>query len=126
MEEIYEDAWLHPLFFRNYQVKQFALTEADHPKAHNEDVIIDDAKLRVALANLPRLDVLGLTERYEEFTDEVVARFGWSLGDDIRLQGSPGPLKVSKRFVARIEADNRAELEFYEAARKLYAERSSR
>jgi hypothetical protein len=123
LEAVYEDGWLHPHFFRNYQVKQFALTIEDDPKAHNEVITIDDARLQIAVANLQRVDVLGLTDRYDEFLADVVARFGWSLGRGQRLQVRPDPVSVSAAFRAQIEADNQADLEFYEAARELHRRR---
>lgn len=123
LEAVYEDGWLHPLFFRNYQVKQFALTIEDNPVAHNEDIVIDDARLRIGLANLQRVDVLGLTDHYDDFLRDVVTRFGWTVGEDRRLQVRPGPVTVSSALRARIEADNQADLEFYEAARDLHRRR---
>ena len=123
LESVYEDGWLHPLFFRNYQVKQFALTADDAPMAHNEDIVIDSGRVAAAVASLEKVDVLGLTEHYDQFLDEVVDRFGWARVGNDRLQASPGPMKVSAAFRKRIEADNQADLEFHDRATSLYWER---
>jgi hypothetical protein len=124
LEEIYEDGWLHPLFFRNYQVKQFALTAEDDPKAHNEDIVVDGHRLRTGIENLERVDVLGLTDHFEDFVDEVVARFGWNLRPPRRLQVGSGSSDVPASLRSRIVEDNRLDLEFYERARTIHAERS--
>lgn len=126
LDAIYDDGWLYPLFFRNYQVKQFSLTDADAPKAHNEDIVIDDERLRVAIERLERVDVFGLTDRYDEFVDEVRHRFGWTFrGGRHRLQTSPGPIEISRTLRARIVADNRVDVDFYEYAVDLYRQRAS-
>jgi hypothetical protein len=116
LEEVYEDPWLHPLFFRNYQVKQFALTPADRPKAHNEDILLGEERLEPALRNLERVTVLGLTHRYDEFCRSITDRFGWRLTDGERLQVAPAEMRVTKALRARIEADNQLDLAFYEQA----------
>lgn len=126
LEAIYDDAWHHPLLFRNYQVKQFALTVDDAPKAHNEDVEVDDARLDIALANLERVTVLGLTERYGEFLGEAVERYGWAHGAESHLQASPGAVEVSGRLRDRIASENAADVTFYERAVALYEERRAR
>lgn len=126
IDEVYEDPWLHPLFFRNYQVKQFALTVEDRPKAHNEDVVIRSGRLALALDNLERVDLFGLTDRYDEFLDEVIARYGWQRAADRRLQSSDGEMRVSRALLARIAEDSAEDVEFYERAKDLYWERVGR
>lgn len=118
LEAIYEDGWLHPHFFRNYQVKQFAMVPEDQPEAHNEVIDVDERRLEVARANLDRVAVLGLTERYPQFLREVVERFGWTPVRGLRLQASPGSAEVPEALRSRIREDNQADLAFYEDARE--------
>lgn len=122
-EAIYDDAWLHPLFFRNYQVKQFALTADDRPEAHNEDIVLDAGRLDIAISNLEQVTVLGLTDRYGDFLDEVRRRFGWTISTRGRQQVSPGSVDVPGALRARIEADNQMDIEFYEHVKALYERR---
>lgn len=123
LEEVYEDDWLQPLFFRNYQVKQFALTPEEQPKAHNQDIVVRSGRLALALDNLGEVDLLGLTDRYEEFLDEALARFGWTRAGNQRLQSAKGEIRVSQSLLDRIAADNAEDIEFYERAKDLYWER---
>lgn len=67
--------------------------------------------------------VLGLTERYPEFLDEVARRFGWTLTRDLHLQASPGKAEVPEGLRERIRAENAADVAFYEHACSLYDRR---
>lgn len=119
-ESLYDDPWFHPLLFRNYQVKQFALTDEDQPKAHNEVLVIDEDRLAMAVANLDKVTLFGLTDRYAEFLTEVEARFGWTINPGDPLQVAPHRLEVSDALRRRIAEDNQFDIEFYEHARRRY------
>ncbi len=119
-EEIYEDPWLQPCYFTNYQVKQFAFRWEDDPKGHLDVIPIDEDRYRLALANLDRVDMVGFTDRYDEFIGLLDRRFGWSLPEVKPMQVAPYRATVPDSLLARIEADNSADIEFYEAARRRY------
>jgi hypothetical protein len=62
-------------------------------------------------------------DRFEEFCDELAARFGWKLGEPMHANRTV-PEQVSASFRARIERDNAMDLELYEYARDLVAARA--
>ena len=55
----------------------FALAPEDNEVAINCGMDIDDARYARARENLERVDVLGLTEAYDDFVAHVRDRFGW-------------------------------------------------
>lgn len=127
LDEVYEDPWHHPTLFRNYQVKQFAMTSADPVRGHIDVVDIDDDRFAVAVANLAQVDVLGLTERYGEFTDTVRQRFGWAVDDDApKLQTGRFSSSVSASLRRRIAVDSAADVAFYEHVRSVYERRAGK
>src|SRR5262249_59436503 len=105
---------------RNHQTKIFSATADDHPTSYLIDISVDEARLATAKANLASIDVVGLQERYAEFLDTLVARFGWQLKPTIRANAIEGD--VSAAFRRRIEQDNAIDREFYEYARELTAQ----
>lgn len=122
LEEIYEDPWHHPTLFRDYQVKQFAFTPADAPKAHIDVLEIDERRFEQAVANLELVTILGLTDHYRDFTDAVRRRLGWRLQRPLRLEVSPGETEVPAALRRKIMNDNAADIAFYEHARRWYAQ----
>jgi hypothetical protein len=123
LEEIYADPLFYSMLMENHQAKVFSMTPDDRLHSILESIKIDDDRLRIACANLEKVDVLGLHEHYDEFIDEIRVRFGWRF-DDMPNQfvgGESWP--VSDAFRQRIAADNAADVAFYEYARQLHARR---
>jgi len=119
LEAIYDDRPTFRFFIENFQTKVFSLSSDDGEDAINCGLTIDDARIARAHANLARVDVLGLTERYDEFLDELRHRFGWwPDGVDPALLSNVSPKggEVSKELRARIAADNAYDLELYALA----------
>ncbi|MEJ7582484.1 MAG: sulfotransferase family 2 domain-containing protein [Acidimicrobiales bacterium] len=123
LEEIYEDPWLFPLYIRNYQAKLFAMTSEDKLESHLDDIEVDEPRLRTACATLERVDVLGLSERYQDFVDEVQRRFRWRIDPVKDLRVSTEDWNVTASFRRRIAADNAADVAFYEHAQELHERR---
>lgn len=124
LERIYEDPMLHAMLVKDYQAKIFSLTEADGRLHHLEGLDVDRAKLEAAKANVESVDVLGINERYHDFLAEVRDRLGWRIVEDAPDQRvSHHDLDVPASFRARIAEDNPADMELYEHARRLVAER---
>jgi hypothetical protein len=73
-----------------------------------------------AKERLMAIDAFGLQERFEDFCDELTARFGWALGEPVRVNTTT-PVEVSDGFRARIAEDNAFDLELYEFAQGLLA-----
>jgi hypothetical protein len=128
LEEVYE----HPLVFaplvQNHQTKVFSLQESDRPENYMHVIDVDEARLAIARANLAKIDVLGLTERYDEFLDECRARFGWQIVRGARKNVTPpedvDPVPQSLR--RRIAADNALDMELYAYATELVELRGGR
>src|SRR4051812_9633554 len=64
LEEIYEDGFEFPFFIHNHQAKVFAMERGDALESVLDVIDVDDRRLAVAKANLEKVSVLGLQERY--------------------------------------------------------------
>ena len=122
LEAIYDDRQIFRFFIENHQTKVFSLVPSDNEVAINCGLTLDDARYERARASLARVDVLGLTEAYDDFVDETQRRFGWwaqGVDRDIRTNVSTEPWDVEPSFRARIAADNAYDVALYEHARDL-------
>ncbi|MDP9332479.1 MAG: hypothetical protein M3Q30_04080 [Actinomycetota bacterium] len=101
----------------------FSLTAEDHPRAILRPISIDAERLTLAKTNLARVDVVGLTERYDDFIGELKRRFGWWRGRgppvERRQLVSSEPWEATPTLRCRIADDNTYDLEFYEHATML-------
>ena len=124
LEEIYDDPMVFGLLIHNYQSKLFAMTLDDKLESHLDVLDVDDARLEVAFGHLESVDVLGLTNAFGCFTEELRRRFGWRIGDvrDRFVDKSPSPASASLR--SRIVADNQADIAFYDRARQIVERRA--
>lgn len=122
LEAIYEDSFVFPTMISNHQAKLFALTPEDEPQSYLDVVEVDERRLEIAKANLERVDVIGLQERFPEFLEELARRYGWSFGD-VNDRHLSGKATISDAFRRRIAEDNAADLEFYAHARSLWERR---
>jgi hypothetical protein len=118
LEAIYDDPILHPCFLRNHQAKLFAFTQEDEPETYRDVLEVDDRRLAMAKANLERVDVIGVVERYGELLERIEARFGWPTDPSTRLRVGPQD-DVPDALRRRIRLDNEADLEFYDHACRL-------
>jgi hypothetical protein len=123
LEEIYEDPFHFPCLIRDHQAKIFALRPDDGAESYMHVIDVDDERLALAKANLERVDVIGLQERFGEMLRELEARFGWRFGS-VEDKNVGGRGAVPDSFRRRIAEDNGADMEFYEFARELYASRA--
>jgi hypothetical protein len=124
LEQIYEDPFFFPALIRDHQAKLFAMTPDDRPLGYFDVLDVDDRRLEIAKANLARVDVLGLQERFPEFLEEM-ERYGWRFRNvgDCEVSAGSG---VSRSFRRRIAEDNAADLEFYDHAQRLWQRRRAR
>ncbi|MDH3705099.1 MAG: sulfotransferase family 2 domain-containing protein [Acidimicrobiia bacterium] len=118
LDEVYDDEFTRQTLLDNHQVKVFSLTEDDRPESIMDIVRLDDDRLQAACANLDRIDVVGVTERYPEFCAQIERQFGWTLGPvpDRRVAE---PVDVSDSLRARIAVDNTLDLELHRYATSL-------
>jgi hypothetical protein len=119
LEDIYDDGWVNPLYIRNYQAKLFAMTDDDKLESHLDVIDVDGRRLEIALANLERVDVLGLHERYPEFLEIMRDKHGWQIGDVPNLRVSTERWEAPPHLLERIAADNAADMALYERAQRL-------
>lgn len=84
-------------------------------------VPMDRSRLAVALANLERVEVLGLQEDHAGWAARLARRAGWPTPSGRRLNAGPGGEPASPGLRRRIAADNALDVELYERARELVA-----
>jgi hypothetical protein len=153
LEAIYDDPAVHSTFVRDHQVRLYSTTLADATGAfgsrspyHDVAARLDgtdssadplDATwtasetarrhaLAIALANLRATDLVGTDDGYDRFIAELRTAHGWwprGIDTSARANASQASEPVATSFRRRIEADNAADLEFYETARELAAAR---
>lgn len=115
LEEVYADEFTRRTLLDNHQVKVFSLTDADRPESVMDVVALDDDRLALARANLERVDVVGVTERYGDFCAQIERSFGWELGD-VPNRRVAEPTDVADSLRERIAADNQLDLELHRHA----------
>jgi Sulfotransferase family len=116
LEEIYADPVCREGLIRNHMVRMLSLTVDEMTEGALTPVVVDDARLERAQANLAhRIDVVGVQERFEEFCEELTARFGWDLGDP-QFANRSAPAEVDDELRERIAADNAMDLALYRFA----------
>jgi hypothetical protein len=147
LEEIYDDEAVFRRQIDNYQTKVFALSAEEREgvlamSRANADastgvdpipplpersggprpVVIAEHRFARAKSNLANVDVIGLSERYGDFIEELRARFGW-WPDGVRQRGlanvSSEDWGVSPELRRRIADDLAVDMEFYEYAKEL-------
>jgi hypothetical protein len=126
LDEIYDDAFVFPLYIHNHQAKMFAMTLDDRLESHLDVIDVDERRLDIAKANLARVDVVGFTEQYDEFIADMSHRFGWQFGAVPNMRVSEEEWNISDALRERIVVDNAADVAFYEFARELCAGPRSR
>ncbi len=148
IEAIYDDEPVFRHYLDNYQTKEFALAAEERARAvtagvdvmirehravtprrlpgDSRSVPIDPSRFERAKANLARVDVVGLSERYPDFLDELHARFGWwpdGVRRPARANVSSEAWEVSSSLRRRIADDLTVDMEFYEYAKTLVEDR---
>jgi hypothetical protein len=126
LDEIYEDEDLRRFYIEDHQTKVFALGPHDEARTIMRPITIDDARFDIAKQNLAAVDVIGLTERYDEFVEGLRRSLGWwpaGVGNDDRANASTEDWSVEPALRRRIADDSRYDLELYAYAQELIAKR---
>ena len=126
LEAIYDDRQIFRFFVENHQTKVFSLVPSDNEVAINCGLTMDDERYERARAALARVDVLGLTESYDDFLDATRQRFGWwaqGVDRELRTNVSTEDWDVEPSFRERIAADNAYDVSLYEYAQGLLRSR---
>lgn len=123
-EQVYADPFLHDRFFRNHQCRVFGMTLADEPRSYVMPLRMDDDRLEIAKQQIGEIDVLGVTEEFGRFCDEVERRCGIPLDGGRQRNASPtGGEQPSDSLLNRITEDNELDVALYEHATTLVAAR---
>lgn len=123
---IYDDDHVFRSFVFNHQTAFFARTPLDGEQWIRDPIHIDDERFAVAKHNLANVDVLGVTEGYASFFEELRTRFGWwpiRPNLDERANVSAPPPDVGVELRQRIAHDNHYDIELYQYACDLVGDR---
>jgi hypothetical protein len=123
LEEIYDDEFRFHGLIHNHMTKMLSLSPEEMDSGALTRVEFTPTRLARAKERLAGVDVVGLQEDFESFWGELAGRFGWTLGDHAPQPQRPPP-GLSPELRERILADNALDIELYEFARRLVAERS--
>jgi len=151
LDDIYDDDFVFEHFVENNQTKVFALTQEERasaiaassptpavaahllepqvsagPKDRPRRIAINDQRFEQAKSNLARVDVLGLSERYGDFLDELHTRYGWwpdGPKKPAQANISTESWAASPELRRRIARDNSYDMAFYEYAKELVEQR---
>ena len=125
LEEIYANPLVYESLILNHQTKIFSMTADDTLDTYMDVIDVDQRRLALAKQNLTKVDVVGVTEKYNDFLDILAKRTGWDIQRQLRKNETPpediGP--VSDDLRRQIAADNAIDIEFYEYAKELIASR---
>ena len=124
LEEIYDDPFRFNGLVRNHMVRMFSIG-ADEMRAGDgvlTDVPDTADRLHRACDRVEALDAFGLQERFEEFWDDLVERYGFRESETERSNVSD-PEPAPDHLVERIEDDNALDMELYGFAQGLYESR---
>ena len=119
LEELYDDPVRIHAAAHNQMTKMLSLRPTEMVDAAMlTRVEFDRDRLERAKEALAGIDVIGLQEHFEDFCEELSARFGWRLGDPERVNATM-PAEVPESLRARIAEDNAFDVELYEFASEL-------
>jgi hypothetical protein len=79
---------------------------------------VDERRLAIAKENLFSVDVVGVTEHYDRFLQQLADRYGWHI-KDIPHRHVGEMDAISPEFRNRIATDNAFDIELYEYAKQL-------
>jgi hypothetical protein len=123
LEEVYYDGFRFNGLVHNHMTKMLSLTCGEMDDGALTRVSFTRDRLERSKERLARIDAIGLQEDFDAFCSELSARFGWRLVDRLSPKQHP-PVELAPQFRDRILEDNAHDLELYEFARRLVAERS--
>lgn len=123
LHRIYED--ISESYIRNLQTRTFAIESIDGMETLFRPMPIDESVLDRAMKVVEQLDFIGLVEDFQGSLESMENTFGWSFGEQERVNDSPKN-PPGDHLRARIARDNEADARFYAHVRELYRARQSR
>lgn len=85
-------------------------------------IAVDELRLGTAKENLSAVEVVGVTEHYDHFLRQLAEHHGWNI-KSIPHRHAGERAVVSTEFQRRIARDNAFDMEFYDYARRIAAQR---
>jgi hypothetical protein len=120
LEAIYEDAFFYPTLVHNHQAKVFSMDQGDKLETIYDIIDVDDRRLAQAKDNLAKVDVVGLSEHFDEFLAVMTERYDWTFDEKPKIRESTESWAASDSLRRRIADDNAADVELYDFSRDLY------
>lgn len=81
-------------------------------------ITIDEHRFKRACENLHSTDLVGVTENYDRFFEQLVSRYSWNISAIPHLHAGETE-KISRELLHRIEKDNAADIELHNLATSL-------
>jgi hypothetical protein len=122
LDALYDDKFRFRGLIHNHMVKMLALRVEEMTAGALTPVTFTRDHLARAQAQLATIDVVGVQERFDDFCADLHDRFGFALGTPVHVNRTE-PIAVSPALRDRIACDNALDIELYESARALVAER---
>jgi hypothetical protein len=122
LEAFYDDDLRFTGLIHNHMVKMLSLRADEMTAGTMTRVDFTPEHLERATDALAGIDVVGLQEDFDEFCDDLTARFGWDLGEQKRANATK-PEDAPEALIARIREDNALDVALYEHAKELVASR---
>jgi hypothetical protein len=123
LEAVYDDEFRFHGLVHNHMTKMLSLLPEEMDAGALTRVEFDRERLERAKRRLSEVDAVGLQDDFEAFCDEVSRRFGWRLGEPVRMNVTE-PVEPAAELRERILADNAFDVELYEFACELVAGRA--
>jgi len=127
LEEIYDDPFRFNGLIRNHMVRMFSIGSAEMLAGDGVLTDVADSVDRLARAkqSLSGLDAFGLQPTFEEFCEDLALRFDLDLGGPL-VSNATGHEDAPAALVERIKVDNALDLDLYDFAEQLYADRRTK
>lgn len=123
LEAVYDDEFRFHGLVHNHMTKMLSLSPDEMDAGALTRVDFDRERLERAKRRLAQVDAVGVQDDFEAFCDELSRRYGWRLGDPVRMNVTE-PAEPTPELRERILADNADDVELYRFARELIAERA--
>lgn len=125
LEELYEDPDRFSGLIHNHMVKMLSLRADEMTDGALTPVAFDRVHIERARQSLTeRIELFGLQEEFDAFCAELERRYGWDLGVPRFANRNFGDVDVDPTFRRRIAEDNALDVELYDFARGLWADRT--
>ena len=126
LDVIYDDPFRFDAMIHNHMVRVLSLAPEEWGPGDGVLTTVPYTRERLEMAEeaLAGIEMFGLQTHLDEFCDDLAARYGLVLGEPVR-SNTTDPVEVPPGLEDRIAEDNALDMELYEYACRLYAQRRS-